>query len=114
MLIFEYNIIRKKSKLNIILRLMILEDCFWQDNGIVGSPVRGTKDFHIMGILSAEDCKSECQADEDCDFWVWNGPAYGANINTCWLKSSMESNEIQVGKISGPKCCPGDSCYGKS
>ena len=93
---------------------MILEDCFWQDNGIVGNPVRGTKDFHIMGILSAEDCKSECQADEDCDFWVWNGPAYGANINTCWLKSNMESNEIQVGKISGPKCCPGDSCYGKS
>merc|ERR1711997_706853 len=42
---------------------------------------------------------------------VWNGPAYGANINTCWLKSNMESNEIQVGKISGPKCCPGDSCY---
>ena len=100
--------------MEIILRLMILEDCFWQDNGIVGSPVRGTKDFHIMGILSASDCKSECQADEDCDFWVWNGPAYGANINTCWLKSSMESNEIQVGKISGPKCCPGDSCYGKS
>jgi len=87
------------------------EDCFWQDNGIVGSPVRGTKDFHIMGILSAEDCKSECQADEDCDFWVWNGPAWEANINTCWLKSTMESNEIQVGKISGPKCCPGDSCY---
>merc|ERR1712051_728412 len=25
------------------------EDCFWQDNGIVGTPVRGTKDFHIMG-----------------------------------------------------------------
>merc|ERR1712226_1075922 len=76
------------------------EDCFWQDNGIVGSPVKH-KDFHIMGILSAEDCKS----------WVWHGPAYGANINTCWLKSNMESNEIQVGRISGPKCCPGDSCY---
>jgi len=97
-----------------ILRLLISEDCFWQDNGVVGTPVRGTKDFHIMGVFSASDCKSECQADEDCDFWVWNGPAWEANINTCWLKSTMESNEIQVGKISGPKCCPGDSCYGKS
>ena len=86
---------------------MFLGNCYTPDNDFVGNPVRGIKDFHIMGIYSPEDCQSECQKDTDCHFWVWNGPSYHANINTCWLKASNDESAVREGKVSGPKCCSG-------
>jgi len=106
---FRHNMMRTfYAKLLILstpflLTVYVKGHCFTQDNDFVGNPVRGIKDFHIDQIESPEDCQTQCQADADCEFWVWNGPNSSGNKNTCWLKSNNGESATSVGKVSGPK-----------
>ena len=98
-----------EGELNFKCYLNISGNCYLEDNDLVGNPVRGIKDYHIHLINSPGACQIQCQADDDCQFWMWNGPNARANKNTCWLTTSNEHSTTQVGKVSGPKLCSGKS-----
>ena len=89
--------------------MCILVNCFAQNTDYVGNPVRDTNNFHLSKVYSAEDCQSHCQSDTDCKFWVWISgfPKTRGRWWECWLKTSNENNVTDVGKVAGPKFCPG-------
>jgi len=80
-----------------------LSDACIEYDAVRGPKHRGS--LEKLTVSSADDCQRACQANELCQYWVWNGPET-ENPDMCFLKKSAKGRLREVkGKISGPKVC---------
>jgi len=51
-------------------------------------------------------CQKECQMNDECNAWIWNGPEHPRNPLGCWMKKAPTEpsrGEQDMHRVSGPK-----------
>jgi len=73
-------------------------DCFL--TGVVNAPYNDIGSFNP--IANAADCQLKCQANPDCNYFV-----YRSDLHGCWLKSQIGSYGFTPCSVCtlGPKMC---------
>ena len=86
-------------------------DCsaFFLANTSVGTGGGGVNSAgKVLGVLTAENCRAECEKVPSCKFFLWHGPQAATEKLKCFLKknnSNQRSGDEDIGKISGPVSC---------
>ena len=93
--------------MNIISLVLDMDDCF-EIRKQYKSP-KNTQIGKIKPVESPEDCQTECQQDDACEFFTWQQKG-----SRCNLKAA-KGNVIDSAKwkVSGPKNCPGGKGFYK-
>jgi hypothetical protein len=95
------------SVLDKVDKKCLFSACFLNDVNLVYSP----SNLSVWpNVSSAVECQDLCQADPDCQFFVWNSAWAKSDMLECQLKEQtalgwVRRGKWNVGRIVGTKYC---------
>jgi len=83
-------------------------DCFLENTSLGTGGGGGNSAGTVLGVLTAENCRAECEKVPSCEFFLWHGPQAATEKLKCFLKknnNNQRSEDQDIGKIAGPVSC---------
>lgn len=85
------------------------EYCSCWEQGVTIGRVSGNGAGMVKDVHSVAACQEACQANDECNNWVWNTPDHKKNPEKCWLKKApigyQKGKRMGRHRISGLKYC---------